>query len=333
MRAIVCKEMGPPGSLRLAEIPSPEPGSGEVLIRVEGAGVNFPDSLIIEGKYQVKPALPFVPGFEVAGTVVEIGRGVASFKPGDRIMSLTANTVGGFAEKAIVTAEQAVVIPDGMDGIMAAAFYSSYGTSYHALLERGHLRQGETLVVLGAAGGIGLATIEIGKALGARVIAVASTKEKLDVAKAHGADELVNYRSEDLAQRIKQLTDGKGADVCMDTVGGDAFDSMSRNMNYNGRLLIVGFASGTIPRLAVNLLLLKGYQAVGVFWGPAVARDPEKHRENFRRLGKLYAEGKLNPRMSGVYPLERTAEAIEALLSRRETGKLVVSPLESDGSH
>ena len=326
MRAIICKSFGPPESLELGELPPPELRPGDIRIRVLAAGVNFPDTLIIQGKYQTNPPMPFAPGFEVAGEVIELGREVTRHRLGDRVMALTRDGYGGFADEAVADAALAMPLPPGMDDITAAAFFASYGTSYHALVQRGRLCAGETLVVTGASGGVGLATIEIGKALGARVIAVASSAEKLQLAREHGADELIDYSSEDLKQRVKALTGGKGADLCLDTVGGDAFDAMSRSMNHEGRLLVVGFASGRIPQLPVNLPLLKGYDVVGVFWGPAAARDLEAHYASFRHLSQLYCEGRLRPVVSRTYPLERAVDALNDLLSRRVMGRLVVLP-------
>ncbi|SRR5690554_3077684 len=322
MRAMICKEYGPPETLEYGELPSPELGKNDVRIRVHACGVNFPDTLIIENKYQVKPELPFAPGGEVAGEVIEVGEAVQQYKPGDRVMALTG--YGGFAEEVVTDANRAVPVPPGMDFVTAAGFSMVYGTSYHALVQRGQLKEGETLVVLGASGGVGLAAVEIGKALGARVIACASSDEKLQIAKDHGADELINYSSEDLKTRVKELTGSKGADVCYDPVGGDAFDAMSRSMNWNGRLLVVGFASGRIPQLPVNLALLKGYQLVGVFWGAFVGRDPKTNYKNFQHLFQLYGEGKLKPHVCRTYPLEKAPEALNDLLGRRVTGKVVL---------
>ncbi|WP_193073762.1 NADPH:quinone oxidoreductase family protein [Pseudomonas sp. FME51] len=326
MRAIICRKYGPAETLILGDMDSPGIGPSDIRIRVHAAAINFPDNLIIQGQYQAKPPMPFTPGFEVAGEVIEVGSDVTSYNVGDRIMALTRDGYGGFAEEAAARAELAVSIPEGMDYIMASAFYSSYGTSYYALVQRGRLQQGETLVVLGAAGGVGLACIEIAKALGAKVIAVASSANKLGVAQEHGADHLINYSREDLKQRVLELTDGRGADLCMDTVGGEAFNSMSRCMNHDGRLLIVGFASGQIPEIPANLLLLKNFQMVGIFWWPAVQRNPDQHQASFSHLSDMYRAGKLSPLISRTYPLEKTPEALRAILSRNLTGKLVVTP-------
>jgi NADPH2:quinone reductase len=247
MIAAVCHAYGPADSLRIEEFPAPQAGPGDVLIAVDAASVNFPDNLMINGKYQVKPELPFVPGFEVAGTVLEVGAAVSRVSPGQRVMALVKDGHGAYAEEAVAAENAVAPIPDGMSAVVATAFYSAYGTSCHALVQRGRLSAGETLLILGAAGGIGLAAIEIGKALGARVIAAASGEAKLAAARRHGADEVIDYRSEDLRQRVLALTGGRGVDVCLDGVGGDAFDTVTRTMARKGRLLVVGFASGRIP--------------------------------------------------------------------------------------
>lgn len=323
MRALICKEYGPPETLVLGELPSPPLGAKDVRIRVRACGVNFPDLLIIQNKYQVKPQLPFAPGGEIAGEVLEVGSEVRRVRPGDKVMALTG--YGGFAEEVVVDENRVLPMPDGMDFVTAAGFTMVYGTTYHALVQRASLQAAETLVVLGAAGGVGLAAVELGKVFGARVIACAGSEEKLRTAREHGADELVDYRREDLKERIKALTDGKGADVCFDPVGGDAFDAMARSMNWNGRLLVIGFASGRIPQLPVNLPLLKGYQVVGVFWGAFVAREPETNRRNFAHLFELYAAGRIRPHVSHTYPLEQAARALDDLSARRAIGKIVVT--------
>jgi NADPH:quinone reductase len=287
--------------------------------------VNFPDTLIIKGEYQVQPPMPFAPGFEVAGEAIEVGAAVTQYRVGDRVMGMTRSGYGGFAEEAVISAPLTAAIPAAMDFVTATAFYSPYGTSYHALVQRGQLQAGETLLVLGASGGVGLAAIEIGKSLDARVIAAASTDDKLAVAREHGADELINYSDEELKPRLMALTGGKGVDVCFDPVGGDAFDVVSRAMNYNGRLLVVGFASGRIPSLRTNLTLLKGYAVVGVWWNRFLLDDASANDANFEHLNALAADGKLRPRVLRTYPLEQVADALNALLSRRVTGKLVLT--------
>ena len=322
MRAILCKELGPANTLVIDDIPSPEPGKGQVKVRVKAAGLNFPDTLIIEGKYQIKPELPFSPGGEMAGEVLAVGEGVQRFKPGQRVMGLTG--YGAFAEEILVPENQLIPVPDGMNDHTAAAFSMVYGTSYHALKQRANLQPGETLLVLGASGGVGLAAVEIGKAMGARVIAAASSADKLAVAKAAGADELINYSEASLKDEIKRLTDGNGADVIYDPVGGDLFDQAIRAIAWNGRLLVVGFASGRIPELPVNLALLKGASVVGVFWGSFAQRQPQDNAANFQQLFGWFAEGKLKPLVSRVYPLEQAAQAINDLGQRKAVGKVVV---------
>lgn len=322
----MCRQYGPAEMLCEGEMQSPEMGSDDIRIRVYGAAINFPDNLIIQGKYQAKPPMPFAPGFEIAGEVIDAGANVSGLHPGDRVMALTRDGYGGFAEEAVARGELAVPLPENMDCATASGFYSSYGTSYYALVTRGRIQPGETLVVLGAAGGVGLASIEIAKALGATVIAVASSAHKLETAKVHGADHLIDYRREDLKRRVLELTDGRGADLCMDTVGGEAFNSMSRCMNHDGRLLVVGFASGQIPQIPANLLLLKNFQVVGIFWWPAVQRDAAQHQASFRHLSELYRAGLLRPLISQTYPLEKTADGLKMVLSRNLVGKLVVTP-------
>ncbi|BAU77157.1 NADPH:quinone oxidoreductase family protein [Metapseudomonas furukawaii] len=322
MKAVLCKAFGPADTLVLEEVASPEPKKNEVLIEVHAAAVNFPDTLIIEGKYQFKPPFPFSPGGEAAGVVAAVGEKVSHLKPGDRVMALTG--WGSFAEQVAAPAYNVMPIPKGIDFNSAAAFGMTYGTSMHALKQRANLKAGETLLVLGASGGVGLAAVEIGKAMGARVIAAASSAEKLEVARAAGADELINYSSEDLKERVKALTGGQGADVIYDPVGGDLFDAAVRAINWNGRLLVVGFASGRIPELPVNLALLKGASVVGVFWGSFAQRQPQDNLANFQQLFAWYAEGKLKPLVSRTFPLERAADAINCLASRQAVGKVVV---------
>jgi NADPH2:quinone reductase len=291
---------------------------------MKAASLNFPDVLIIQNKYQVKPALPFSPGSEMAGIVTAVGPGVTRVRPGDRVMAFT--TFGAFAEEVKTQESRLVSIPEGMDFTSAAAFILTYGTSDHALADRGELKAGETLLVLGAAGGVGLAAVEIGKALGARVIACASTSEKLDVCRAHGADAGINYAAEDLRERIKALTDGRGVDVVYDPVGGSFTEPALRSLAWRGRLLVVGFAAGEIPRIPLNLALLKGCAIVGVFWGDFAKREPDRLAERVRQLGAWYAEGRLRPHVSAVLPLDRAVEALQMMATRRVTGKVVLTP-------
>lgn len=323
MKAVLCKAFGPAETLVLEEVASPEPKKNEVLIDVHAAGVNFPDTLIIEGKYQFKPPFPFSPGGEAAGTVAAVGEKITHLKPGDRVMALTG--WGSFAEQVAVPGYNVMPIPKGIDFNSAAAFGMTYGTSMHALKQRANLQPGETLLVLGASGGVGLAAVEIGKAMGARVIAAASSDEKLEVAKAAGADLLINYSTSSLKEKVKELTGGQGADVIYDPVGGDLFDEAIRSIAWNGRLLVVGFASSRIPELPVNLALLKGAAVVGVFWGSFAQRQPQDNLANFQQLFAWHAEGKLKPLVSQTFPLERAAEAINALGQRKAVGKVVVT--------
>jgi NADPH2:quinone reductase len=324
MKAVLCKQYGPPESLTFEELPSPHAGPGEAVVSVKAASVNFPDVLIIQNKYQFKPPLPFSPGSELAGVVKEVGEGVAGFKPGDRVIAFT--TYGAFAEEVKTEAGRLLRMPDGMDFPSAAAFLLTYATSDHALRDRGALRAGETLLVLGAAGGVGLAAIEIGKALGARVIACASSAEKLEVCRQHGADEGIDYTAEDLRERIKTLTDGRGADVVYDPVGGPYTEPAFRSIAWRGRLLVVGFAAGDIPRLPLNLALLKGASVVGVFWGDFARREPRAFADSVRQLARWYAEGKLRPHVSQTLPLARAAEALKLMAARQVKGKLVLTP-------
>lgn len=323
MKALLCKAFGPADTLVLENVASPVIKKNEILLDVQAAGVNFPDTLIIEGKYQFKPPFPFSPGGEAAGIISQVGEKITHLKPGDRVMALTG--WGSFAEQVAVAGYNVLPIPQAMDFTTAAAFSMTYGTSMHALKQRAHLQPGETLLVLGASGGVGLAAVEIGKALGARVIAAASTAEKLEVAKNAGADELINYNETSLKDEVKRLTAGNGVDVIYDPVGGDLFDQAIRSIAWNGRLLVVGFASGRIPELPVNLALLKGASVVGVFWGSFAQRQPQDNAANFKQLFDWYAEGKLKPLVSQVYPLERGAEAIDVLGKRSAVGKVVVA--------
>ncbi|MDO9616338.1 MAG: NADPH:quinone oxidoreductase family protein [Pseudomonas sp.] len=322
MKAVLCKAFGPAETLVLEEIASPEAKKNEVLLQVYAAGVNFPDTLIIEGKYQFKPPFPFSPGGEAAGVVSAVGEKVSHLKVGDRVMALTG--WGSFAEEVAVPGYNVMPIPASMDFASAAAFGMTYGTSMHALKQRANLQPGETLLVLGASGGVGLAAVEIGKAMGAKVIAAASSAEKLEVAKAAGADELINYSESNLKDEVKRLTGGQGADVIYDPVGGDLFDAAIRSIAWNGRLLVVGFASGRIPELPVNLCLLKGAAVVGVFWGSFAQRQPQENAANFQQLFAWHAEGKLKPLVSQTFPLAQAAEAINTLGQRRAVGKVVV---------
>ena len=323
MKAVLCKQYGPPDTLVIEELPSPKPGAGEVVVTVKAASVNFPDVLIIQNKYQFKPPLPFSPGSELAGVVKEVGPGVSGWKAGDRVIAFT--TYGAFAEEVKTEAARLLPLPAGMDFVHGAAFLLTYGTSEHALRDRGTLKAGESLLVLGAAGGVGLAAIEIGKALGARVIAGASSEGKLAVCREHGADATINYATEDLRKRVQELTEGRGVDVVYDPVGGAYSEAAFRSLAWRGRLLVVGFAAGEIPKLPLNLPLLKGAAAVGVFWGDFARREPQAFAESVRQLARWHGEGRLRPHVSQTLPLEKAAEALKLLASREAKGKIVLT--------
>jgi len=323
MKAVLCKAYGPPDSLVVEDVPSPIAGPGEVVVSVKTASVNFPDVLIIQNKYQVKPPLPFSPGSELAGVVKSVGDGVTRWKPGDPVMAITG--YGAFAEEVKVEVNRLLPIPAGMDFVSAAAFGLTYATSEHALCDRGDLKAGETLLVLGASGGVGIAAIEIGKILGARVIACASTDDKLAVCREHGADDTINYATEDLRERIKAITGGKGADVVYDPVGGTYTELALRSIAWRGRLLVVGFAAGDIPKIPLNLTLLKGCAIVGVFWGEFTRREPQRFLAAMDKLGRWFAEGKLKPHISGTFPLERAADALAMMAARNVKGKVVLT--------
>src|SRR4051812_35054310 len=323
MKAVLCKQHGLPQSLVIEELPSPVAGPGGVVGTVKAASGNFPAFLIIPNKKQFKPPLPFSPGSELAGVVKEVGAGVSGVKPGDKVIAFT--TYGAFAEEVKTEAARLIPLPEKMDFATGAAFLLTYGTSDHALRDRAALKAGETLLVLGAAGGVGLAAIEIGKALGARVIACASSDDKLAVCREHGADETLNYAAEDLRERIKALTAGKGVDVVYDAVGGSYTEPAFRSLAWRGRLLVVGFAAGDIPKLPLNLPLLKGASVVGVFWGDFARREPKEFAASMKQLARWYGEGRLKPHVSQTLPLEKAAEAIRLLASRQAKGKVVVT--------
>ena len=323
MKAVLCKAFGPAETLVLEEVANLEPKKTEVVLDVHAAGVNFPDSLIIEGKYQFKPPFPFSPGGEAAGVISAVGEKVSQFKVGDRVMALTG--WGSFAEQVAVPAYNVLPMPPSMDFTTAAAFSMTYGTSMHALKQRGNLQAGETLLVLGASGGVGLAAVEIGKAMGATVIAAASSAEKLAVAKAAGADHLINYSVQSLKDELKTLTKGQGVDVIYDPVGSPLFEEAFRSIAWNGRMLVIGFASGEIPALPANLPLLKGAALIGVFWGAFAQRQPQDNVANFQQLFAWYGEGKLKPLVSQTFPLEKAGDAIDTLAKRKAVGKVVVT--------
>jgi NADPH2:quinone reductase len=323
MRAVLCKELGMPDSLVLEEVPSLTPGAGQVLISVQACGVNFPDTLIIQGKYQYKPDLPFSPGGEISGVVKQVGSDVDSLQIGDRVIAFS--TWGGFAEELVVDQNRTVIISDKMDYERASAFVLTYGTSYHALKDRAHLREGETLLVLGASGGVGLSAIQLGKAMGAKVIAAASNAEKLSVCQENGADHLINYAQDDLRQSVKEITEGRGVDVIYDPVGGSFSEKALRDMSWGGRFLVVGFAAGEIPKVPLNIPLLKGCSVLGVFWGEFTKREPEANKQNNKELMNLFDQGKISPHLHRVYPLEKAGEALNELLQKRVIGKVVLS--------
>jgi NADPH2:quinone reductase len=322
MKAVLCRDWGDPESLVLDDVPSPPLGPTDVRIRVRACGLNFADTLQIAGKYQVKPPFPFTPGLEVGGEIAEIGDNVRNLRAGDRVMAPTHGNA--FAEEVIVPAEAAVPIPASMDFITAAAFPVAYGTSHSALTHRGRLKAGETLLVLGAAGGVGLTAVEIGKALGAHVIAAAGGPEKLAIAREHGADELIDYGAESIRDRVRELTGGKGADVVFDPVGGDAFDQALRAVNWEARMLVVGFAAGRIQAVPANLVLVKNISVVGVAWGLHGERDPAFISEHLADLLRWWEIGRLKPLVARTFPLNDIAAAMRALLSRRYAGKIVL---------
>jgi NADPH2:quinone reductase len=324
MKAVLCKEYGPPSKLVFEDVPSEPAGDGQVKIRVRAAGVNFPDVLIIKGEYQFKPTPPFSPGAEVSGDVLEVGKGVSGFSPGDRVIGMCG--WNGFREEVVIGAERCMKMPASMGYDTGAALSMTYGTSYHALVQRGRLAKGETLLVLGATGGVGTAAIEIGKLLGASVIAAGGNDEKLAAVKErYGVDHVVNYATSSLKDQIKTITGGNGANVIYDAVGGDLFEQSLRSIAWDGRLLVVGFAGGTIPQAKANLVLLKGSAIVGVFWGAFTAREPETNRANFEQLFRWYEAGKLHPSISHRFPLARAADALEALVRREVVGKAILT--------
>jgi NADPH2:quinone reductase len=323
MKAVLCKGTGGPAELVLSEVPSLAAGEGEIVIEVHAAGVNFPDILITQGKYQFKPPPPFSPGSEVAGVVKSVGAGVTEFTPGMKVMAFDSH--GAFAQEMKVPAFRAAPIPEGLGMIDAASFLVAYGTGYHALVDRARVQAGETLLVLGAAGGVGLAAVEIGRASGCRVIAAASTPAKLDLAMAHGATDLVDYAAGDLKTRVRDLTAGRGVDVVFDPVGGALTEQALRTTRWGGRHLMVGFASGEIPKLPANLPLVKGSAVVGVSFNTFAQMQPQRYRQDIEELGRLLGRGALRPHVSRIFPLERVADAMAELAERRATGKIVVT--------
>ncbi len=322
MKAIVCEQFGPPESLVLKDIPSPKIGEKEVLVSVVACSLNFPDTLIIQGKYQYKPELPFTPGSDIAGVIKEVGSRVKHLSVGQEVIGFVPH--GGFAEELAAPSKAIFPKPPQMDAAIGASFLMAYGTSYHALKNRAQLKPGETLVVLGASGGVGIAAVEIGKQMGAKVIACASTDEKIAFCKSHGADEGINYQTEDLKKRIKDLTDGKGADVIYDPVGDRFSEPALRATAWEGRYLVVGFAGGEIPKIPLNLPLLKGCSIVGVFWGSWAMQFPNENLQNTMELMQWLSEGKLKPHIHKKVSIEHTSEAMQEMIDRKVKGKVVV---------
>ena len=325
MRAVVASRHGGPEVLEVSNVADPVPGAGQILVEVEACSVTFPDLLMLRDMYQFKPGLPFIPGGEVAGVVRQVGPGVEGFEAGSRVIGSTGS-VGGMAELALTRADSTVALPAGADPSDAAGLLYGYGTSYHALADRARLAAGETLVVLGAAGGVGLAAVELGRAMGARVIAAASSPDKLAVCVEHGADATIDYSRQDLKEAIRSLTGGQGADVVFDPVGGPYSEPALRSTAWDGRFLVVGFAAGEIPRIPLNLALLRGASIVGVFWGAFASRYPQRNRENLTTLVGWWQDGRIRPHTSASYPLAQAADALADLDQRRATGKVVVRP-------
>ncbi len=323
MKAILCTHFCGPDELELSDLPDPVPGAGEVVVAIKAAALNFFDTLIIAGKYQFKPPFPFSPASEFSGTVESVGAGVTGLSPGDRVLG---NVQGAARERIVVEAGQLVKLPDRLDFDRAAGLSVIYGTSLHALKDRARLKAGETLAVLGASGGVGLAAVELGKLMGARVIACASSAEKIAFARQHGADEGLNYAEEDLKDGLRRLTGGRGVDVIYDPVGGPYAEPALRSIAWEGRFLVVGFAAGDIPKLPLNLVLLKGCDVVGVFWGAWTKANPAAHQANMDEIVRWAADGKLSSHVHAVYPLEKTPEAIKSLSDRTVMGKVLLRP-------
>jgi NADPH:quinone reductase len=324
MKALLCTHFGTPDDLTLADIPDPVPGAGEAVVRIEAAALNFFDTLIIANKYQTKPPLPFSPAAEFAGTIESLGAGVTQFSIGDRVIACSG--YGAARERISIAAAQLIKIPDGLDADRAAGLCVTYGTTLHALKDRAHLKPGETLAVLGASGGTGLAAIELGKILGARVIACASSEEKIAFARDHGADEGINYGGEDLKEALRRVTQGRGADVVYDPVGGAYAEAALRAIAWRGRFLVVGFAAGEIPKLPLNLVLLKGCDVLGVFWGSWIERDPAGHRANTEQILAWCKDGKLSSHIHAIYPLAEGPAALKAIAARQVMGKVILRP-------
>jgi NADPH:quinone reductase len=324
MKALLCTRYGSPDDLELADIGEPKAGPREVVVKIHAAALNFFDTLIIAGKYQFKPAPPFSPAAEFAGTIESLGAGVSSFNPGDRVLGYM--TYGAARERVAISVDKLAKIPDALDFDRAAGICIAYGTTFHALKDRAALKRGESLAVLGAAGGVGLAAVELGKIMGARVIACASSDEKLAFARKHGADAGINYASTDLKEALRQVTDGRGADVIYDPVGGPYTEPALRSIAWKGRFLVVGFAAGDIPKLPLNLVLLKGCDVLGVFWGSFIDREPDAHRANTQQLLDWCAQGKVSSHVHAVYPLAEAPAALKAIAARQVMGKVLLKP-------
>ena len=322
MKAIICNNFGLPKTLEYKEIETPKPKEGEILITVKACSVNFPDTLIIQGKYQFRPEFPFSPGSDVAGIVEQVGENVPHFKVGDEVVGFIP--FGGFAEKAIVKAKDCFPKPKGMSMVNASAFLLAYGTSYHALKDRAQLKEGETVLILGASGGVGLTALELSKLMGAKVIAAASSREKLELCKQFGADEVINYTEESVKDKVKELTNGKGVDVIYDPVGGHFSELALRAIAWRGRHLVIGFANGEIPKIPINLTLLKGASIVGVFWGAFAQKEPKKSLENIQQLLTWFVKGDVKPHIDKTYSLQDAPNALEDMMQRKVKGKIVI---------
>lgn len=323
MRAVVLSSYGPPPVISVQDIAAPELKPGHVRLRVHAVGFGFPDALMVAGKYQVKPEVPFTPGTEIAGVITEVAPDVTHFKAGQRVLAM-AGQGGGLAEECVAAANMLIPLPESMSMTAAAGFLVNYGTTYHALKQRANIQPGETLLVLGAAGGVGLTAIEIGKALGARVLAAASTPEKLELAKRHGADAVFNYTQDTIKAKVMEFTGDRGIDVAYDPVGADFAEQVVRAMAWNGRYLVIGFAGGRIPAIPLNLPLLKGCSLVGVFWGAHTRKEPAVHAANLKALFELFESGKIKPHVTEMAGLDRFTEALDVLNTRRSTGKVVI---------
>lgn len=322
MLAIRCKKYGPPSSLVLEELPSLVPGPKEVVVQVKACSINFPDTLITQGLYQIKPELPFTPGSDFSGTIKELGKEVSNFVVGEEVFGFVP--FGALAEEVIVSVSSCFPKPKNMNYPIAASFMMAYGTSYHALKDRGQLEEGQTLLVLGASGGVGLAAVELGSLMGAIVIAAASSDEKLALCREYGAQLTINYKKEDLKKRIKELTENKGVDVIYDPVGGEFSEAAFRGIAWKGKYLVIGFAAGSIPKIPLNLPLLKGASIVGVFWGGFAMKNPKENMKNTLSLMKWYNDGKLKPHIHNTYKLEETSKALEEMIARKVKGKVIV---------